>query len=145
MTAHALAAAHIALVFAAIIGWLTAAAQLADMHPGRQILVDAWRAACTAASGMWRLGWHGVDASALRAMIRPIARAMAAAPVFASAPAAVFELLALGRAGPFAGALCLAMAIGVAATTPCPWIRYVFIGDRRREQHPFPGDDRRAR
>jgi hypothetical protein len=145
MTAHALAAAHLALVFAAVIGWLTAAAQLADMHPGREILADAWRAARTACSSAWRLGWQGIDVAALRLMVRPVARALSAALVFAAAPAAVFELVALGGAGPFAGALCLAMAIGVAATTPCPWIRYVFIGDRRRDQHPFPGDDRRAR
>ncbi|MFD0726959.1 hypothetical protein [Lysobacter brunescens] len=142
---HILALAHLAIVFAAIVGWLTAGAKLAEMHPGLTILATAWRVTAGACIHGARFGLHAIDTEAWRRAIRPVVRAITAALVFAAAPAALFELLFTGVVGPFGAALVLCLALEVATTTPCPWIRYVFIGERRRVQRPFKGEDRRAR
>jgi hypothetical protein len=132
------------LLLAAVIGWLTAAAQLADMHAGFGALRDAVRAMVEA----WRQhragGMQAVDFEALRRGIRPIVRIGLAVVIFGGAPAAVYEAATTGHVGLFAALWCLALALGTAAATPCPWIRFVLFGDRRRTQQPFEGADRRA-
>lgn len=142
---HVLAIVHIAIILAAVVGWLTAGAKLAETPSGVAIIGTAIKASAAACIGAVRFGWHAVDGEAWRKAVRPLVRAVSAALVFATAPAALFELIFTGTVGPFGAGLVLCLAIEVATTTPCPWIRYVFIGDRRRAQKPYTGEDRRAR
>lgn len=132
------------LLLAAMIGWLTAAAQLADMHAGFGALREAAQALLTALRQQRAGGARAIDYEALRRGVRPIVRIGLAVAIFAGAPAAIYEAVSTGRVGPFAAGWCLALALGTAAATPCPWIRFVLFGDRRRAQQPFDGDDRRA-
>lgn len=143
-TDHIPAIVHLCFVFAALVGWLTAGATLSDMHPGRAIVIDAFRGCWHALAVAWRSGWRSIDGAAWRQSFRPLVRAIVAALVFACAPAAVAEVVFFGGVGAFSAALCLCLAVGVAAASPCPWFRFVLFGDRRRQQKPFDGADRRA-
>jgi hypothetical protein len=141
---HAIAIAHLCLLFAAAVAWLTAGAQLADMHPGGKIITKALRATAAACLALYRTGWHSIDSDAWKRSFRPMVRAVVAAFIFACAPAAAAELIFGGRIGVFGAALCLCLSVGVAIATPCPWIRFVLFGDRRQGERPFDGDNRRA-
>lgn len=131
------------MTFAASVGWLTAGAQLADAHPGPAIFKAAFRASWLALRTA-RYGLHAIDWDEFRRGVRPLVRVLSAALVFATAPAALWELFATGAVGMFGVLLCASMSIAAAVGTPCPWFRYVFRGDRRREQRNFKGVDRRA-
>lgn len=135
---------HVCLLLATVVAWLTAGAQLADMHPGAKILVGALKATAVACATAYRTGWHSIDTDLWRRSLRPMVRAAIAALVFACAPAAAAELIFGGAIGFFGAALCLCLSIGVAAATPCPWIRFVLVGDRRKGDSPLNGETRHA-
>lgn len=141
---QAIAITHLCLLLAAAIAWLTAGAQLADMHPGAKIITNALRATAAACWALYRTGWHSIDGDAWKRSFRPMVRAVVASLIFACAPAAAAELVFGGRIGLFGAALCLCLSVGIAIATPCPWIRFVLIGDRRQGEHPFAGENRRA-
>ena len=132
------------LIAAAAIGWLTAAASLYEMRPGRTVFLQCWHALQIATADAFRGGVASVDAETLRRAVRPVVRCVTSVMVFAAAPAAIGELVGSGRIGVYGAVFCLSIALTYATTTPCPWLRFVFHGDRRRSQHPLNGEDRRA-
>lgn len=117
---------------AALIALLTAMAMLKDTRLTqleRQALADIFHRARYALQAR---GWRGIDYDEVRIAVRFVLRAAALILIVASAGVTI--VLDLFGAAPslYDALLRLGLAVFLAMQAPCPWIRWIAIGDRRQ-------------
>lgn len=127
---------------AALLSWATAIAYLKDTTLTRAHVSSAAAQIGAAARMIRRIGWVGVDRDALSAAVRPFLRVGLLVMIVGTGFVAMFEA-ALQRFGMFSVLNLLALALFMAMQAPCPYILYILRGDRRRQDLPFDGEDRR--
>lgn len=122
---------------AALVALLTALAMVKDIRlhadlPGiRAQAMRAWR-------DLVSTGWRSVDRDSLRVVIRFTLRTTTLVLVVASAGVCVILPFATCPATVYDLVLRCALAAFLALQAPCPWLRYVAVGDSRCEQRQQP-------
>lgn len=132
------------LFCAALLSWATAIAYLKDTTLSRAHVAEATAQIGTAARMLRRVGWAGVDRDALSAAVRPFLRVCLLVVIVGTGFVAMFEAILLGF-GLFSALNLLALAMFMAMQSPCPYILYILRGERRKQDLPFEGEDRRVR
>lgn len=125
---------------AALVALLTGLAMLKDTYVRgidlRGALTRAWRA--------WRLaGWDTVDRVETSSAMRFVLRIGVLISIVASSGVCV--LLPGSDADLYSTLLRCALTAMLAMQAPCPWLRWIILGDRRTATRPAPGGlDRRV-
>lgn len=132
-------------ILGALIAWLTAFATLKDSRPNRMTLLLPWQGIVTAFHQYRAAGnaWAGVDRIALSVSIRPILHLLVMLVIFATSGAYLFTIDLSAPPRSYEALLIDALALKLAMHAPCPWIRFVFVGERRKCHTPYTGPERR--
>jgi hypothetical protein len=115
---------------AALVALLTALAMVKDIRLYTDLsgirgqAIRAWR-------DLVHTGWRSIDRDDLRLVVRFCLRTTTLVLVAASSGVCVFLPVLTGPVSVYDLALRSALAAFLALQAPCPWLRYVAIGDRR--------------
>lgn len=122
-----------ATILAAIVAWLTAFAILMDSRPNLMTLVMPCRGFLTAWREYSAAGrrFSAIDRVALATAIRPILHLATILLIFASTTAYLFTMTTRPTPSMWGGLMLLGLSLRFAMLSPCPWVRFVFVGERR--------------
>ena len=123
-------------IIAALVALLTSLAMLNDTHltaGERRHLLDIFHRAAIA---LRTVGWHGVDRDELSSALRFVLRAAALILIVPSSGVAIVMDLLGPPIGLYDALLRIGLALFMAMQAPCPWIRWITVGDRRHAPRP---------
>jgi hypothetical protein len=130
-------------IAAAAIGWLTAFAVLKEARPNRMMLVLPYEGARTAWRQLLATGQH-VDRVALSAAFRPLLHLGVVLLIFGSSTAYLLTMPSRPPPSLWGSLLLLSLSLRFAMLAPCPWVRFVFVGERRDDcPTTYTGPERR--
>lgn len=133
-------------MFAAAVCLLTSLAKLADENDAVERIVNAYMQA--KAQWLARQAGGPIDWVALADAFRPILAVSVKLVILASSGAVLFtSFMPTMRQLPWVYLLLVGLTAQYAMQVPCSWLRYVFIGDRRKPEsaknQPYTGPERR--
>lgn len=126
---------------AALVAMVTGLAMLKDTHltaTERALLREVLR---TAVADFRRGGLRAIDRAELSPLVRLLLRATALLVIVGSS--GVCLLPGQGVDG-YAGLLLFALAAFMAMQSPCPWVRWILVGERRQDPRQANGACRRV-
>ena len=133
-----------AAILSAVIAWLTAFAILMDARPNRMTLILPYRGFRTAWRECLDGGWASIDRVALATAIRPLLHLGTILLIFGSTTAFAFTMTTRPTPSMWGGLMLLGLSLRFAMLSPCPWIRFVFVGERRDDcPTTYTGPERR--
>lgn len=121
----------VAAVLSALVAWLTAFAILMDARPNRMTLVLPYWGFRTAWAQLAAEGWASIDRVALSTAIRPLLHLGTILLIFGSTTAFLFTMNTRPAPSMWGAFMLLGLSLRFAMLSPCPWIRFVFVGERR--------------
>lgn len=130
-------------LLAAMVAMLTGLAMLKDTcltHADRAVLRAIVQRAVHAAR---RNGLGAVDRAELSVAMRFVLRAGVLILIVASSGVSALETMMGAATGLYDALLKFGLAVFMAMQAPCPWLRWITLGDRRQDARPQPeGADR---
>lgn len=123
-------------IIAALVALLTSLAMLNDTHltaAERRHLRDIFHRAAIA---LRTVGWGAVDRDELSSALRFVLRSAALILIVASSGVAIVLDLIGPPLGLYDALLRMGLAVFMAMQAPCPWIRWITVGDRRHAPRP---------